>query len=228
MADLHQLLNAGKVAGCIGGKACGQGGLICIGRNAGKGGFGGPFQCQLLREAIEQSIDVEGFGDKQIIGRSCRMGGAGAACLARQHDDAQGRAVPIPQGACDLPAIISPEHHIQQHQIRLGFFGQRQRTAIARALAGDPRVLILDDALSAVDTATETKLLEHLRRAAGDRTVILAAHRLSVVAGTDQILVLEDGRPTGLGTHAELLAQHPWYRDAWRRQQASDELEELP
>ena len=106
--------------------------------------------------------------------------------------------------------------------------GQRQRTAIARALAGDPRVLILDDALSAVDTATERKLLDHLGEAAADRTVILAAHRLSVVAGADRILVLEEGRPTGLGTHDELLASHPWYRDAWRRQQASDELEALP
>ena len=106
--------------------------------------------------------------------------------------------------------------------------GQRQRTAIARALAGEPRVLILDDALSAVDTHTEAKLLAHLKRTGEGRTVILAAHRLSVVRAADQILVLEEGRPTGLGTHAELVETHDWYRDAWQRQQAQDELEALP
>ena len=65
-------------------------------------------------------------------------------------------------------------------------------------------------------------------RALEGRTVILAAHRLSVVRAADQILVLEEGRPTGLGTHAELVETHDWYRDAWQRQQAQDELEALP
>jgi ATP-binding cassette subfamily B protein len=106
--------------------------------------------------------------------------------------------------------------------------GQRQRTCIARALARDPRVLILDDALSAVDTETESQLLENLRRAGRGRTVVIAAHRLSSVARADHIVVLDKrGNVEAQGTHAELLARRGWYRDTWRRQQAQSELSVL-
>lgn len=104
--------------------------------------------------------------------------------------------------------------------------GQRQRTCIARALARDPRVLILDDALSAVDTETEARLLENLRRAGRGRTVVIAAHRLSSVMRADLVIVLgADGGVEAQGTHAQLLARPGWYRDTWRRQQTSHELE---
>ena len=89
--------------------------------------------------------------------------------------------------------------------------GQRQRTCIARALALDPRVLVLDDALSAVDTETEARLVENLRHAGHGRTVVVSAHRLSSVRHADQILVLREGRVEALGTHAELLARPGWY-----------------
>ncbi len=106
--------------------------------------------------------------------------------------------------------------------------GQRQRTCIARALARDPRILILDDALSAVDTETEARLLANLRRAGSTRTVIVAAHRLSSVAHADRILVLSRrGEVETQGTHSELIARPGWYRDTWRRQQASQELQTL-
>jgi ATP-binding cassette subfamily B protein len=105
--------------------------------------------------------------------------------------------------------------------------GQRQRTCIARALARDPRVLILDDALSAVDSETENVLIENLRRAGEGRTVIIAAHRLSTVLHADQILVLENGRMQALGTHAELLAKPGWYKRTWEQQQAQEELAHL-
>jgi ATP-binding cassette subfamily B protein len=105
--------------------------------------------------------------------------------------------------------------------------GQRQRTCLARALARDPRVLILDDALSAVDTETEARLVRNLRSAGEGRTVVLAAHRLSTVRHADQILVLDRGRVVQRGTHAELVAAPGWYADTWARQQAQEELAEL-
>jgi len=103
--------------------------------------------------------------------------------------------------------------------------GQRQRTCIARALARDPRVLILDDALSAVDTETEARLLVNLRAAGEGRTVVIAAHRLGSLRGAEQILVLREGRMEALGTHEELLLRSSWYRETWERQRMSAELE---
>ena len=105
--------------------------------------------------------------------------------------------------------------------------GQRQRTCIARALALDPRVLILDDALSAVDTETEAQLYSNLRRAGAGRTVVVAAHRLATVRHADHVLVLDRGRVQAQGTHAELLQRSDWYRETWERQRMLEELEEL-
>jgi len=103
--------------------------------------------------------------------------------------------------------------------------GQRQRTCIARALARAPRVLILDDCLSAVDTETERQLLHSLSAAGEGRTVLVAAHRLSSVRDADQILVLSaDGRPEAIGTHRDLIAAGGWYADTWERQQRRESL----
>jgi len=106
--------------------------------------------------------------------------------------------------------------------------GQRQRTCIARALAREPRILVLDDALSAVDTETESKLVANLRAAGRGRTVVIAAHRLSSVVAADLVVVLgRDGRVEAQGRHADLAARPGWYRDTWQRQQARDELSVL-
>lgn len=103
--------------------------------------------------------------------------------------------------------------------------GQKQRTAIARAVAKDPRVLILDDALSAVDTYTEAEILRRLRGVMRERTSIVVAHRISTVKDADEILVLADGRIAERGAHAELLERNGLYAQMYRRQLLEEELE---
>jgi len=103
--------------------------------------------------------------------------------------------------------------------------GQKQRTAIARAIARDPRILILDDSLSAVDTQTEERILERLRGIMRGRTTILIAHRTSTVRDADQIVVLIDGAITERGTHDELLARGGYYADLYQKQLLEEELE---
>jgi len=102
--------------------------------------------------------------------------------------------------------------------------GQRQRLALARALVGDPSVVLLDDPLSSVDVRTEAEIETNLRALLGQRTMILIAHRASTVAIADRVILLEEGRVTATGHHAELLATNP----AYRRVLAADlEIEEL-
>ena len=103
--------------------------------------------------------------------------------------------------------------------------GQRQRVAIARALLADAPLLLLDDALSAVDTGTEARILEHLRHARHGRTAIIVSHRLSAVADADRIIVLKDGHVVERGTHGELLERDGWYAAQWRYQQLEASLE---
>jgi ATP-binding cassette, subfamily B, multidrug efflux pump len=105
--------------------------------------------------------------------------------------------------------------------------GQKQRTAIARALLRDPRILILDDALSSVDTLTEERILTHLAGVMRGRTVILISHRVSTVRQADRIVVLEKGRIVEQGTHAELIAAGGYYADLSQKQTLEEELEVL-
>ena len=105
--------------------------------------------------------------------------------------------------------------------------GQRQRLAIARALLADRPLLLLDDALSAVDTGTEAAILQHLQTARQGRTVIIASHRLSAVADADLIVVLRHGHVTETGRHDDLLAQEGWYASQWRYQQLEASLDAL-
>ncbi|KQV60994.1 ABC transporter ATP-binding protein [Pelomonas sp. Root1217] len=106
--------------------------------------------------------------------------------------------------------------------------GQRQRVAIARALLSDAPLLVLDDALSAVDTGTETDILDHLRElraARPDRSVIVIAHRLSAVMDADEVIVLKQGHVIERGTHQQLLELSGWYAAQWRYQQIEASLE---
>jgi ATP-binding cassette subfamily B protein len=103
--------------------------------------------------------------------------------------------------------------------------GQRQRTAMARAIIRDPSILILDDALSAVDTQTEANILEGLREVAQNRTTLVVAHRVSAFQHSHYIIVLEHGHIIEEGSHANLIAQDGWYADMNRRQQLEEALE---
>ena len=134
-----------------------------------------------------------------------------AARLASLHDD----IVRLPAGY---------DTRVGERGVTLSG-GQRQRVAIARALLADSALLLLDDALSAVDTGTEASILAHLREARRGRTAIIVSHRLSAVADADQILVLRAGRVVEQGDHATLLARDGWYAAQWRYQQLEASLD---
>jgi ATP-binding cassette, subfamily B, multidrug efflux pump len=103
--------------------------------------------------------------------------------------------------------------------------GQKQRTAIARAIIRQPRILILDDALSSVDTHTEEQILDHLREIMRDRTTIFISHRVSTVRNADKIAVLHDGSIVEYGTHEELIERNGYYTERYNKQLLEEELE---
>ncbi len=103
--------------------------------------------------------------------------------------------------------------------------GQKQRVAIARAVIRKPKILILDDALSAVDSDTEEKIVENLNHYLVNRSAIIVSHRVSSVRNTDEILVLDEGEIVERGTHEDLLSIHGLYYDLFKRQEMAKELE---
>ncbi|RKY19189.1 MAG: ABC transporter ATP-binding protein [Planctomycetota bacterium] len=136
-----------------------------------------------------------------------------AAKLARLHEDIQGFSDGYEQLLGERGVTLSG--------------GQRQRTAIARALAADPSVIVLDDCLSAVDSVTEQEILANLRRTLEGRTAIIVSHRVNALRLADQILVLDEGRIIERGSHAELLAAGGLYAEIAERQRIEEELEAL-
>jgi len=139
---------------------------------------------------------------------------------------------PIRQAALEADLLENVESFPEQFETRVGergitlSGGQKQRTAIARALVRDPAILILDDALSAVDTRTEDTILGHLRTHYGRRTIVVVSHRISAVQDADQILVLDEGTIVEHGTHAELVRREGIYAELHHKQLLEAELAE--
>lgn len=104
--------------------------------------------------------------------------------------------------------------------------GQKQRSSIARALLKDSPILILDDALSAVDTDTEEQILRNLKANRRGKTTLIIAHRISTIQNADHILVLDDGKIAEYGTHEELMEQNGLYRSIYEKQQLEKQLSE--
>jgi ATP-binding cassette subfamily B protein len=162
-----------------------------------------PQETFLFSDSVRENIafGVEGAADEQV------------------HNAAQGANI-----AGDIESF--PESYatlVGERGITLSG-GQKQRTAIARALIRNPRVLVLDDALSSVDTYTEEKILNHLRQIMRGRTTIFISHRVSTVRNADKIAVLHEGRIVELGTHDELLRRDGYYTELYNKQLLEEEL----
>jgi ATP-binding cassette subfamily B multidrug efflux pump len=232
LSNLSLSLQAGQTLGLVGPTGAGKSTLLRVllrqatpqrGRVAWSGHLLSDYTLATLRSAISW-VPQESFLFSATIADNIALGRPGAtraevehaAHMAAIHED----ILRFPQGY---------ETHVGEKGITLSG-GQRQRVAIARSLLADSALLLLDDALSAVDTGTETRILEHLeqlRRERPGRSAIIASHRLSAVAGADLIVVLRDGHITESGNHEALIALDGWYASQWRYQQLEASLDAL-
>lgn len=170
-----------------------------------------------LRDAIGL-VPQESFLFSTTVGENIALGRAGAG---REEILEAARQAGLSPDLEELPRGLDTV--VGERGITLSG-GQKQRVALARALLRRPRLLLLDDCLSAVDAETEERILDHLREVFAGRTVLQVSHRLSAVRGADQILVLDSGRATERGRHDELVAADGIYADLYRRQRLEEEL----
>jgi ATP-binding cassette subfamily B protein len=173
----------------------------------------------VLRGAVG-FVPQEPFLFSDTIAENIAFGVASDA-VSRERIEEAGRIARLDKDVADFPKGY--ETIVGERGITLSG-GQKQRTAIARAVALNPRILILDDALSAVDTYTEEEILHRLSEVMRQRTSIIVSHRISTVRGADQILVLDEGRIVERGRHDELVGLNGLYADLHRKQLLEEEL----
>jgi ATP-binding cassette subfamily B protein len=165
-----------------------------------------PQETFLFSDTVQENI---AFGTEQSNLEQVQLAARGASIAAEIEDFPEQYATMVGERGITLSG------------------GQKQRTAIARAIIRNPRILILDDALSSVDTQTEDKILNHLREIMRGRTTIFISHRVSTVRNADRIAVLHGGHIVELGTHDELIARNGYYTDLYNKQLLEEELAEV-
>ncbi|MBT9491808.1 MAG: ATP-binding cassette domain-containing protein [Paucibacter sp.] len=225
IADVSLRLQPGQTLGLVGPTGAGKSTLLHLllrqfEPNSGSIKIGGHALADLSLQALRQGlawVPQEPFLFSASIAENIGLAKPNA-CAA--EIEAAARMAAVHDDITRLPNGYATE--IGERGVTLSG-GQRQRVAMARALLSDAPLLLLDDALSAVDTGTETQILEHLRElrlARPDRSSLIVSHRLSAVMDADHIAVLQQGRITEQGSHAELLAiEGGWYAAQWRYQQ---------
>ena len=173
-----------------------------------------------LRRAIRMAPQ-DAFLFSETIGENIALGWTGDGEATASIEEAVSIAQ-LSETVAELPNRL--DTRLGERGINLSG-GQRQRATLARAIVGDPAILILDDTLSAVDTRTERAILQGLRRVLADRTAFIISHRVTAVMNADLILVLDDGHIVERGTHAELIGRRGLYSRLLRRQLLEEDLE---
>lgn len=166
-------------------------------------------------------VPQEPFLFSDTLADNLALGVPGAAQADRGRIEAAAAVAQLDKDVRDFPNGY--ETMVGERGITLSG-GQKQRTAIARAVVTNPRILILDDALSAVDTYTEEEILTRLRAVMKERTAIIISHRISTVRDADQIVVLEGGRVVEKGRHDDLIRLGGHYADLYKKQLLEEEL----
>jgi ATP-binding cassette subfamily B protein len=178
-----------------------------------------------LADNVAFGIDAAGAGKAGGADGAGRAGGAERSAKASAEREQRIRSAAavarLDKDVADFPRGY--ETMVGERGITLSG-GQKQRTALARAIAIDPRILILDDALSAVDTYTEEEILSRLRGVMRERTSIIVSHRISTVRDADVIFVLDAGRIVERGTHDELVRANGLYAELHKKQLLEEEL----